>query len=239
MRQIIISLLVILLLITACSKGTITARPIADIKTADIELEVNVTDSADSCAAVVCDSDKSCVNGECVCKNGFKECNEDCIAENSCCNDDDCEEGICEEGVCVNKVCKYNQRYDSDAKDCVCAEGTYYCAAQKKCIPKKNCCMHTVCKTYQRCVPTQFITSICLVKEKKVCKSVIEFRVEPFFFGADRYNVEIKDILNDGVLVLAVNEEELELELNKEKTFMNMTIYMENLEVLGGYCKEY
>jgi len=238
--RIILSLLIVLALASGCAKDQITASAIDDLPIEkQIEIEAKVT-SVEACMNVECGSNSKCVDGKCVCNEGYKKCNGECILNDDCCTENDCgARESCRDHKCIPDNCKVNEKYDSEKNKCVCDADSKYCATQHKCIPKKNCCMHAECDSDYRCTETNYLVTICISGEdKKQCKSVYDDRGEAFFIDAERFDVEIVEVLQGDAVDLKINDIMVPvvgdtLEKLDEKVFA----YIEKIEPIGGYCK--
>lgn len=239
MKQIITALLVVLVLISGCSDETIEAQPVSEA-TAEVVLEANVT--MDPCENIACGANSHCDNGNCVCDADYKQCNDACITKSACCTDTDCAVGkVCKDSACTETGCSYYQKYDYAKKTCVCNDQAKWCASQNKCIPKDNCCIHSNCDSSEACVPTQFLASVCIQKDKKMCRGLPEGRRESFVFSTDaRYSVVLKGVLQDGKVLLAVDDKDISLSVKETYNLgSNVTLFIEDeLDIMGGNCRE-
>ncbi|MBW3004506.1 DUF4318 domain-containing protein [Candidatus Woesearchaeota archaeon] len=238
--RIILSLLIIIILASGCAKNQITASAIKDLpieKKLDVEAKIT---SSEACMNVVCGSNSQCENGECICNDGYKKCNGECILNKDCCTEDDCDsEESCRDHSCIPNNCKLNEVADPVKSECVCDADSKYCTMQKQCIPKKNCCMHADCESDYRCVPTGRLAVLCVSSGKKQCKSVHSDRPESFFIDGVRYDVEINNFLQEGGIDLDVNDINHVFAADEvEKIGDNVNIYIDEVEDIGGHCKK-
>jgi len=234
--KIIVYLLIILVLISGCGKNQITASAIKDLPIEkQVEIEANVV-SAEACADVVCNSNSKCVNGDCVCNDGYKKCSDQCILEIQCCKDSECGEyESCKENQCSTDNCGVNAAFDTAKNQCECNADSQYCPAQKSCIPKSNCCMNSYCDSDERCVYTKYLAVICIEKQ---CKSVTLDRGESFLMGGVRYEVDITNFLQNDGIDLTVNDAPMILRGDQAKSIGdNIEITLESIESAGGNCK--
>lgn len=214
------------------------------IKTSEYQAPVEGTvqqETTDACANLTCTAGKTCQAGNCVCPSGKKACGDDCIAEASCCDDDDCESGTCEDGECVEaKECGLNE--ESRKGKCACKKDMYLCKEQNKCLNSGDCCIHTDCDSFERCVPTNYRASFCIeIEEKKQCKIVSDLnRTQDFEVKDNEFEVLPTDWWNDKTITFSVNNESIRLATNETKLIeeTNATIFHEGMEIVGGYCKE-
>lgn len=235
MKQIMPVLIIGLLLISACSKGTIDARPI-DAKV--IEVDINVKE--DLCDDVTCDEDSYCVSGECVCNDNLKKCDNVCISKDSCCDSGDCKLGeFCENNKCMKKACAFNQIYDPKQEKCVCDKESNWCAAQDKCIPRSSCCVHSDCGNDRSCSPTYFMTSVCVDDGREKCRSTLEGQNVYFNVNGESYEIVIKSVSSDFVSLLIGGEPLDAHPLNVPYILTeNAKLYIESTETAGGVCKD-
>ncbi|HEX2736237.1 MAG TPA: Ig-like domain-containing protein [Polyangiaceae bacterium] len=84
------------------------------------------------CTAVDCANGRSCVNGTCLCQQGTKDCNGQCIGTSACCNDADCSSG----GTCNQGTCECPQGMHSCADACVSNSAPATCGSA--CEPCKD-----------------------------------------------------------------------------------------------------
>ncbi|MBD3361412.1 hypothetical protein GF358_01320 [Candidatus Woesearchaeota archaeon] len=235
MKFIMPFLIIGLLLVSACSNGTIEARPI-DAKVVDVE--INVKEKL--CDEIQCKENQYCVNGECVCNDDLKMCKGDCIDQGLCCDSGDCGLGeFCENNKCVKHVCPFNQIYDSKKESCVCDKDSNWCISQNKCIPLNNCCVHSDCGNNRACSPTYFWTSVCVDDGREKCRSILEGQNAYFTVNGKGTDIEVKSVSEDFVS-LKINDKEVNghpvgapYTLNP-----NAKLYIEATESAGGICHE-
>jgi len=172
---------VLVLVLSSCSGPTkrVEQKSFLDSITGGAvrELPKETTPSETLCDEKECSENEICVEGECACKEGYKECRGECIERDACCTDGDCGEGHkCVQGSCEascydiecdsNKVCGENN-------NCVCPEETTWCAFQEKCIPFNACCTGADCKGSEDCVLTGESINVCLSYDsQEECKRV-------------------------------------------------------------------
>jgi len=235
MRYILAGLMVCLFLLTSCSSNTIKASPVVDSKSIDVEVNIK----SDVCSGVLCKSTETCVSGECVCSEGFKNCNKVCIPDSACCTSGDCSTGeVCENNACIKHVCGFNEVYDTSKKDCVCGSGAKWCESQQKCIPLKNCCQDTDCGSDYRCADTFVISSVCVDDQTRKCKSIVEGRSERFYIKGVSYDILVKEI-SDSLIVLKINDLDIDpLPIKVPYVENDADIFFESAEMVGGVCKE-
>ncbi|MBW2969973.1 hypothetical protein KY309_00810 [Candidatus Woesearchaeota archaeon] len=226
--------LLILLLILASCEPALQTTPTSEYQpTVDI-----VQETTDLCKDVECPNEQVCNQGECECKTGMKRCDGRCIPSEECCTDKDCEQGTCKKGECTTVECSIGEEYNEG--ECQCQEGMIYCADQKKCIDKNDCCRHQECDSFQRCVPTNYKTSLCIkIAEKKLCKTFADQERSELYTVLDTdFRVEPTNWWNDQSITFEINNQTIRLPQNKTITLENATLFLEGFEKIGGYCKE-
>lgn len=236
-RALIAMMLLGVLFIAACApQNVIRAQP----------LNTSQPAAPDACASVNCSADMRCADGACVCDAGQKKCGDSCIAASKCCSDRECGAGrFCQSGVCAEQpVCKFNEAWDAERKECSCAEGAKFCKEQGKCIPAKSCCWHNDCErrfSDFRCAPTTYSADVCIKGETKKCRIIHEGTTQTFFFtDQDEYSVRLQQVLEGGRFSLRVHNETMKsLAVNETVQFNNLTVFVENLQVFGGTCREF
>ena len=220
-----------LIILSACSNGSITAQPIAE----DVIQKPKIDEL---CKNIICPDNRYCELGKCICNEG-KICNNKCIPEDACCTDKDCKtDELCQELKCEKQICPLYQVYDREKKKCVCNYSSKWCSAQNTCIPIKACCRHTECGFDERCVETRFFAIICINDDQKHCKSVIEGRYEKFKVGTEKYEVELIEILEDKRVKYKINGQPI-IAVVKGKYDLGMghKVHIEKIEFTGGHCK--
>ncbi len=193
----------------------------------------------DLCENVTCSDGQVCKDGKCECQNGKKLCGNECIDSKDCCSGKDCASGICDEGVCGEAPdCRYGEILKNGK--CQCAADKLYCKEQDKCIGRNDCCVHSQCERFERCVETNYRVSLCAkVDEKKICKIVADRnRTELYEIKENTFTVEPLSWLSDGSVELNVSNETIRLAGNVTTQYGNVTLFQEGIEVTGGFCKE-
>ena len=228
-------ILIALLILAACEPALQT------IPTSEYKSLEATTETVDLCKDVNCTGGQVCQAGNCGCPTGKKLCNNDCISSTECCTDDDCDSGNCQDGVCLEaKECKFGEELKKG--ECRCAEDKFYCGEQGKCIDRTDCCIHSQCKSFERCVPTNWRTSLCIqIEEKKQCKLLSDLnRTELYEIKDNEFRIGATDWWNDGSITFNFSNESIRLRPNELKSYetANATLFHEGIEVIGGFCKE-
>jgi hypothetical protein len=229
----------LLILLAACESALQTI-PTSQYQPT-VETSTVTEKQIDACANVTCQAGHICQAGICGCPTDKKECNSDCIDENSCCTDDDCETGTCQDGTCFEaEECKFGEALKKG--QCQCAPDKVYCSEQRKCIDKNDCCVHSQCPSFERCVPTLYRTSLCIkIGEKRICKIVADNKRAEVFNVLDfSFRITATDWWSDEGVTFEINNETIRLATNETTEYQpaNATLYQEGIEILGGYCKE-
>lgn len=225
-------LLVFLVFLAACEPALQT-RP-----TSEYQLPEETSDEpVNLCADVSCNENEECYQGDCICEEGYKTCNNTCIPDDQCCTTDDCAEGTCEQGICVQD-CHFGETFEDNA--CDCGSDRKYCPEQDRCIPRDACCVHSQCDRDQRCVPVQLRARLCLETDNKTkCRLLADNgRDEVVAVNNVDYRLEATNWWNDNTITFTVNNETIRLDKNDQHTLANIAFYYENFEEVGGYCKE-
>ncbi len=228
---------ILLLILLAACQPYIQAVPTSE-RQAPVEAELSAPET-DSCAAVTCPTGQTCTSGKCTCPFGEKMCDNECIDKDACCTDKECPSGVCTDGECAAAPdCNYGETFKKG--ECQCASDKTYCKEQGKCIERDDCCVHSQCDTFERCVPTDFRVSLCAkVDEKKICKIVAERnRTELYEIKESVFTVRPLKWLSDGSIELNVSNETIRLAENVTTAYGNVTLFQEGIEVTGGYCEE-
>ncbi|HLF54159.1 MAG TPA: hypothetical protein VI612_00375 [Candidatus Nanoarchaeia archaeon] len=199
---------------------------------------VSPEQETNACENVSCPTGQTCDNGQCACTTG-KLCDGECISNNACCTSSDCDEGICQDNECaIPGKCKIGEEFADG--ECRCASNTLYCAEQDRCIERGNCCVHTQCERFQRCVPTQYRASLCVkIGEKKFCRIVSDIgREETFTVLNQSFEAKSTQWFADNSIELILNNRTVTLPENSTITFNESIIYHEGVQIVGGFCKE-
>ncbi len=229
--------ILILIFLAAC-QPYIQSTPTAQYQGA-VATELSEQPQTDSCELVACPSGQACKDGKCICPFGEKKCNNKCIDKKACCIDADCASGACNNGKCVpTPDCTFGELYKNGK--CQCAADRIYCKEQNKCIGRDDCCVHSQCDNFERCVETDWKTSLCAkVDEKKICKIIADRkRFEQFEIKGNEFRVNAITWLSDGNIDFNVSNQTIRLAENETKLFGNVTLFHEGIETTGGFCKE-
>ncbi len=235
-------LLTVLVLLAACEPALHTIPTSEHQSPVEEELVVELQDV---CEDVTCPTGQVCQEGACGCPTGKKLCDEKCITSSACCTDDDCDSGSCEKSVCVTpEECRFNEEWKDG--ECACAEDHIYCREQDKCIGRNDCCVHSQCDRFQRCVPTNLRASFCIkIDEKKQCKIISDLnRTELFEVKDYDFRINATEWWHDGSVTFSVNNESVHLDANATQKYsnetldVNVTLFHEGIEITGGFCKD-
>lgn len=224
-------LFALVFLIACTPQADVWSIPSADRVQDTVEL-------ADACEGVTCPAGQLCTNGACGCPTSQKQCAGGCISEDACCTHDDCPGAACENGACVTQRCAYGEVFENG--ECGCPSDAIYCSEQGKCIDKNACCFHTQCPSFERCVPTQYRSRICVeFPEKIFCGLVSDTgRVEVFNVLNYTFRVQPTAWYADESIDFVINEEDISIAANNTIDYGDAELSHEAIEVFGGYCKE-
>jgi len=251
MRNIIICLLLgilAVLLISGCESGALKGTPLDGTSGSD-DLLVDVEGSDDSladpaCADVTCEGEQTCVSGDCVCGSGLKECNDQCIDENSCCSNDDCGSGSnCESRSCVfdcsNLVCAEGMTCSTSQKRCVCPTNYNWCERQQKCIPADHCCSRFDCRNNERCTDTITTAEICVEESGRACKIFNTVGRKTLTLPGGDYKINLTRVSFLDSIDLVVNNESFTLGKDQRKSLGDSTVYIQKFREVGGECRDF
>lgn len=154
---------------------------------------------------------------------------------------------VCENGLCVTdneqdneitKTCAFGEEWDGS--ECVCEEGRYWCGEQQRCIQNGDCCAHTQCKRYERCVPTQFRVRLCAeLPSGKLCRLLTDNgRKELAVINNKDTKLGVANWYNDNSINFTLNDQSLLIFERKKQELAGTNFYFENFEEYGGFCKE-
>lgn len=216
-------------LIAACTQTAITG-------------EVTVEEKS-PCFNIICNENQNCVNGICICNEGYKKCGEKCVKETDCCTDKDCNKNeICKNNKCVfsceTLLCPYNQVCDEDLKKCICRPDTLWCNYQKKCLKRESCCDNYDCKANKKCTITTSSVNICFEGEQKACKYVGENSFVYFKMYGNRYKFELEKIYANDEIKYSIDDAPLKrLKLGQRiKLAPSLYLYFQEIKEIGGGC---
>lgn len=157
-----------------------------------------------------------------------------------CTDEETCVNGACEiiQEQKEEQTCAFGESWDG--KECVCEDGRYWCGEQQKCIPDGDCCFHTQCKKYERCVDTQYRTRLCAeLPSGKLCRLLADNgRTEIVVINNIDTRLGVSDWNNDNSINFTLNNQSLLLFDGKRQEFLGVNYYFENFEEYGGFCKE-
>jgi len=229
--------ILILIFLVACGPAALKAVPTSQYQP-PVEAEQKETLS-DTCETITCPSGQTCSEGKCTCPTGQKSCEKECVNEESCCTDKDCEAGFCDEGTCkVPEKCGYGESFKNG--ECECAKDRVYCKEQDKCLERGDCCIHGQCKAFERCVETDWKTSLCAqVDRKKVCKIIADRgKAELFEIFGNEFRAYALKFLEDGSVEFNISNQSTIISENQTIKYSNVTLFQEGIETTGGFCKE-
>lgn len=178
---------------------------------------------------------------QCVCQEGYKICNRECVPLDYCCSDSDCSQGICTNGVCNNpcdeKLCPYNQVCSSNTGECSCKQGTKWCARQQRCIGIKQCCESANCNQVrdgESCTDIFMTLNVCTNGGSR-CK----FIREDLTSSLDQNEFYFSEVYEGDMIDIQINGESFENVLvpNTLTLANGSEAIIKDLNVRGGLCK--
>lgn len=211
-----VSLIFSVLLILAACEPVIKAVPTSEYQgnTAQTEqkLEEPIVQETDPCANVLCLPGQICKEGNC--------------------------ELIKPEVKIEDQTCAFGEEWDGN--ECVCEQGRYWCGEQKKCIPNGDCCFHTQCDRFERCVETQYRARLCAeLPSGKLCRLLADNgRTEIVVINNVDTRLGVSNWNSDNSINFTLNNQSLLLFEGKRQEFTGINYYFENFEEYGGFCKE-
>jgi len=203
-----------------------------------------VIEEKNPCSDITCNKNQHCVNGNCVCDDGFKNCDDKCIKETDCCTNKECEKDeVCKDNKCIfdceKILCQYNEVCDEDLKKCVCKPGTRFCEYQKKCFEFDKCCDNYDCEGNKKCIITKFSVNICFEGEQTACKWVGENSFVYFNMFGKRYKFALDKIYANNEIKYSIDDATLQrLKLRERiKLQPRLYLYLQEIKEIGGICE--
>jgi hypothetical protein len=181
------------------------------------------------------------------CPQGYKECGNACISEESCCDNDDCDTAEeCIDFECASTKpdhCGYLMEWDGEKGSCACLEGAKWCESQGKCIPELKCCSKFDCSRRGAEYCPLFYTSmrICVENGVKSCKYVSELKNQKNFDSeGENILVSFDRIFEEGIADFTINNETFNEVIKGERMNLgNVSVFFDELKELGGTCQAY
>jgi hypothetical protein len=157
-----------------------------------------------------------------------------------CTDDETCVNGVCEKITQSDEeqICAFGEEWDG--KECSCEGGRYWCGEQQKCIPDGDCCFHTQCDRFERCVETQYRARLCAeLPSGKLCRLLADNgRTEIVVINNLDTRLGVSDWNNDNSINFTLNNQSILLFDGKRQEHQGINYYFENFEEYGGFCKE-
>lgn len=212
--------LFILLILTACEPA-IKTIPTSQYfpteqnitqETEQITPQETIQELQDPCANILCQSGQTCKNGNC------ELIQQEIKSE-------------------TPTLCNYGQIWEDG--ECTCAEGRFWCPEQNKCIQNGDCCLHSQCKRFERCVPTQYRVRLCIQDQTgKLCRLLADNnRTEIIAIGGTDVRIGAANWYSDESINFTLNNQTSLLKPKQTIELFSATIYSENFEEYGGFCK--
>lgn len=157
-----------------------------------------------------------------------------------CTDEETCVNGVCEiiSEQEEERTCAFGESWDG--KECACEDGRYWCGEQQKCIPAGDCCVHTQCDRFERCVPNQYRVRLCAeLPSGKLCRLLADNgRKELAVINNIDTKLAVTNWNNDNSINFTLNNQSLLLAKGQKQEAQGIPFYYENFEEYGGYCKE-
>lgn len=212
-----VSLIFSILLILSACEPVIKAVPNSEyqgsIEQPEQTFEEPVQEQSDSCANLLCLPGQTCKEGKCELIKPEVKTEE-------------------------QKACAFGEIWDGKA--CTCEEGRYWCGEQQKCIPDGDCCFHTQCARFERCVETQYRARLCAeLPSGKLCRLLADNgRTEIVVINNIDTRLGVSNWNNDKSINFTLNNQSILLFDGKRQEHLGVNYYFENFEEYGGFCKE-
>ncbi len=222
--------LLLIFLVSGCTEKSI------------INKQTNVPIATDQCISLICGDKEFCFKGECVCSQGFNNCNGKCISNSTCCTSNDCQEGYfcsqankCEKG-CEDQLCESNKICDESKQKCICEPGTIWCDNQRKCIKQGNCCTNLDCP-HETCTPTIAFVNLCIDSNSIVgCEKIPEGEEKTAYVNENKYTLFVKRIYDENIL-LFLNGKAINFNPDESYEISEDTkMYSKLVKDFGGTC---
>lgn len=234
MNKSLILLLAVTVFLTACAPS-ISGTVIND-----------TPDPDDPCATLLCGPNEVCQEGACECQEGFKLCDEVCIAEDACCTAADCEDNqVCEENKCTfscdKTICSANKICDESLERCICPENYIFCDSQDKCIPDDHCCNRFDCGIDEKCLPTVTSSDLCFEDDQsKACKLVDTKQNKTIILHGRKFVVGVLNFFYLESLDVSIDNQTFTLAPGIPTAYDNTTkIFTQKMREQGGRCLDF
>lgn len=209
-------LIIVLLLLAACSTGVIKTTPITGSVTVD-DIDTNeTTDDVDD-------------GGEL----GISAA--DYLKQQQGETDDD-DEDIADEPTDDVPLCDWRETYDADQKKCLCDDDSIFCGEQGRCIPIDGCCDFNTCPGRNDfCTFNRVQADICVKQEHMNCKKIAEGERERY---DGNYLISVEDIYVGNITDLTINGTEYSLAPGDDVEQDDRIIWIDEVIELPAACKE-
>ncbi|MBS3175995.1 hypothetical protein J4457_02050 [Candidatus Woesearchaeota archaeon] len=234
MKLISTLLVTLLILISACTPTQVQTEPAQNITPQPVQ-------------RLECGENQLLQGTQCVCQEGYKVCNKQCVPESYCCSNTDCENSICDNGVCKNtcenKYCPINQVCDPTSGECACKPSTKWCDKQQQCIGVKLCCNNADCdnrKEGKSCNDIVQSVDVCL-DGNKFCKFVQVQKAGHLDLNGEKFEVYFENLYEGNYTDLQINGKPFQKILIPGKVTIdkNNQVSLRNIKMLGGVCQEF
>gem|GEM_PF-3717211 len=213
MRAVFFILSILLLILAAC-EPTLRTIPTSELQNTNTE-QIESNSQTDPCENILCLSGQFCNQGKC----------------------EKIEPEVETVELEIPTVCAFGEVFEGE--ECTCEEGRYWCGEQQRCIPNGDCCVHTQCDRFERCVPTQLRVRLCAdLPTGKLCRLLSDNgRKELAVINSIDMRLGVANWFNNESINFTLNNDSLLLSRNQKAELMGSIFHYETFEEYGGFCK--
>ncbi|MBS3128871.1 hypothetical protein J4410_07050 [Candidatus Woesearchaeota archaeon] len=245
MKSFILIFLGLLIFLAACTTETIPTETTQNTTSEQSDQEAPAILQPNQ--ILVCDGEHQVVEGfQCVCEQGYKVCNKQCVPESQCCTNSDCPSGICTNGACTNPCentfCPINQVCDPNTGKCGCTTGNKYCNKQDRCIALSQCCDNADCnraREGRRCVEITTSVNVC-VNDGAFCKWVRLDTPANVALNQTGFTIKVEELYDSNLLDVTINDVLFERQAVPGTVIVGADeITFSEFKLSGGQCQEF